>query len=439
MKKLKMKGASRFIVRFIDEFVAHYSDITNEGSKIWFKTNKDAPKSKIIQVDLELPDEKNWKTIIAEQKYPLAQAWVAHSTNLIVKFFIDATDVLRWYDLNGKLLLEEFPFPSLGSVSSLTCNKKDSDFFYYFSSFLYPGRIYHYDLKERSYKIYYERKIENDDFDPSLYQVTQIFYESKDKTNIPMFLVSQKGLKLNGENPVYLYGYGGFKYSITPSFSISQFFFVREFNGIVAIPNIRGGGEYKEEWHRAGMLNNKQNVFDDFIAAAEYLIEKKYTQPSKIVIHGVSNGGLLVAAVLNQRPDLFGCVICESGVLDMLRFHQFTIGFHWIAEYGSSDKEEDFKILIAYSPLHTIPEGKAFPAVLVLIGDHDDRVIPCHSLKFIAALQDIIGNKPYQRGGLFLRFDLKTGHGSGTPLAKIIAQYADMFTFIGNALSENKI
>lgn len=329
-----------------------------------------------------------------------------------------------------------FPF-DIGSIVGYSGRKRDAEIFYQLTSFLTPGVIHHCDLTEDNIQPKVFREIKVSGFDASSYQTVQVFYPSKDGTKISMFIVHKKDIVLDGSHPLFLYGYGGFNISITPAFSVSRIVFMQHLGGIIAVPNLRGGGEYGETWHQAGCFGNKQNVFDDFQHAAIYLAQQKYTSADKITICGGSNGGLLVGACINQRPELFGCAVSQVPVMDMLKFHKFTIGHAWTTDYGSPDKKEDFEWLIKYSPLHNIKipdNGAQYPALLLLTADHDDRVVPLHSLKYIAELHHRIGGYEKQTNPLLIRVDTKAGHGFGKPTAKIIEEYSDIYAFIARNL-----
>jgi len=326
----------------------------------------------------------------------------------------------------------------IGTIAGFSGKRKENQLFFKLTSFLRPGTIFSCDLSDSNFGKNLNVKITKDTpvkgIDVSNYTTQQIFYPSKDGTKIPMCIVSKKGRPLDGNNPTLLYGYGGFNISITPGFSVSRLIFIEHLGGVLAVANIRGGGEYGETWHKAGSLLNKQNCFDDFQCAAEYLVKNNYTRPEKLSIMGGSNGGLLVGACVNQRPDLFGCVISQVGVLDMLRFHKFTIGHAWTTDYGCADEPKFFEYLLKYSPLHNVKKNKKYPAVMLLTGDHDDRVVPLHSLKFISTLQHELGNNPDQSAPLVIRLETKAGHGAGKPTQKVIEESADTYAFIAFAL-----
>ena len=343
-----------------------------------------------------------------------------------------AHNKLAVYNLNGALA-RDIELPTIGSVSGISGRPEDSEMFYGFSSFLYPSTIFRYDFKTRKTRVFRKPDV---DFDPAGYETKQVFYPSKDGTKIPMFLTHKKGLKLDGTNPVWLYGYGGFNISETPFFSTSKLIWL-EAGGVFAVACLRGGDEYGEEWHQAGMLEKKQNVFDDFIAAGEWLIANKYTSSSKLVINGGSNGGLLVAACMLQRPELFGAVVCQVPVIDMLRYHKFTVGHYWTPEYGNAEENpEHFKFLYAYSPLHNIKKGTAYPPAIITSADTDDRVVPAHSKKFAAAIQAADAGK----NPILLRVETKAGHGAGKPTAKVIEEQSDIYAFVFKVLGmENNI
>jgi len=317
----------------------------------------------------------------------------------------------------------------LGSISGKSARRQDTEFYFRFNSFVYPGSTFAFDTISKTLRKLKDSTVAN--LNPDLFETKQIFFDSLDGTKVPMFIVHKKGVVLNGDNPTLLYGYGGFNISMSPSYSTSRVLWMMHFNGVFALANIRGGDEYGEEWHKAGILEKKQNVFDDFQAAARALLQHKYTNPKNLGIMGGSNGGLLVAACANQAPELFGAVICQVGVLDMLRFHKFTIGWAWCSDYGSSDNPEHFKFLIKYSPLHTITKGKQYPAMLLCTADHDDRVVPLHSFKYTAELQHQVGGQDHQGNPLLIRIDTKAGHGRGKSLEKQFLEAADNYSFLG--------
>uniref|UniRef100_A0A671PLJ8 Prolyl endopeptidase n=1 Tax=Sinocyclocheilus anshuiensis TaxID=1608454 RepID=A0A671PLJ8_9TELE len=427
-------------VKLIDNFDAEYEYVTNEETVFTFKTNLDAPQYRLINIDFAQPSIiSQWKELIPQHdKDVIVFATCTYSRFLFVCFLHDVKNVLKMFHLSSGEEIRTFPL-DVGSIVGFTGRKKDSEIFYSFTSFLSPAIIYHCDLTKEPLQPHIFREVTVKGFSPADYQTTQVFYPSKDGTQIPMFIVHKKGIKLDGSHPAFLYGYGGFNISITPSYSVSRLIFVRHLGGVLAVANIRGGGEYGETWHKAGMLANKQNCFTDFQCAAEYLIKEGYTSPKKITINGGSNGGLLVAACVNQRPDLFGCAVAQVGVMDMLKFHKFTIGHAWTTDFGCSEIKAQFDWLIKYSPLHNIrvPEadGVQYPAVLLLTGDHDDRVVPLHSLKYMATLQSVIGQWPGQSNPLFIYVDTKSGHGAGKPTSKVIQEVADTYAFITRCLN----
>ena len=329
------------------------------------------------------------------------------------------------HDLTGAFV-RNVDLPGIGTAAGFGGKRKDKETFYVFTSFISPNTIYRYDPVAAKSAIFRQPKVE---FDESRYETKQVFYHSKDGTRVPMFLTYKKGIKLDGQNPVLLYAYGGFDISLTPAFSVANAVWL-EMGGVYAQPNLRGGGEYGEEWHQAGMKLKKQNVFDDFIAAAQWLIDNKYTSTPKLAIRGGSNGGLLIGACLTQRPDLFGVALPEVGVMDMLRFHKFTIGWAWTSDYGSSDNPEEFQALYAYSPLHNLKPGTKYPPTLIATSDHDDRVVPGHSFKFAATMQaDQAGPAP-----VLIRIETKAGHGAGKSVTKLIDEYADTWAFLAHNL-----
>lgn len=413
------KGVNAPWVNIVDDFNNESNLIDNEGDDIYLMTNIDADKYRLVKVNVNNPDRKNWQTIIPQDDKVMTGIsniggkWIA-------TYLKDACSLVKVFDHAGKYLYD-VDLPTRGTVGGFGGKKNEKESFYLFTSFVMPPTIYKYDTEANKSELFRKTEIK---FDTENYEVKQEFYTSKDGTKIPMFIVYKKGIRLNGKNPTLLYGYGGFDISILPSFQISQMVFLEK-GGVYAVANLRGGGEYGQEWHKAGMLMKKQNVFDDFIAAAEYLIEKKYTNPKKLAIHGRSNGGLLVGAVMTQRPDLFRVALPAVGVLDMLRYHKFTIGYAWAVEYGSSDNEEDFKNLITYSPLHNVKEGVEYPCTMVLTADHDDRVVPAHSFKFAATLQE----KQKGLNPVLIRIDTKAGHGAGKSTTMAIEEWADIWAF----------
>jgi prolyl oligopeptidase len=393
--------------------------INNTDDDIYLMTNMNAPKNKIVKFNLKRSDI-SFEEVVPETKDVLSGAVMCRG-KFIMHYSVDVSDRLYIYGLDGKYR-SEIKLPSLGSSGISIDTKDDNEMFYTFTSFTYPYMIFKYDVDKETSELFKTTEVK---FNMDDYETHQVFYKSKDGTSIPLFIINKKNIELNGNNPAWLYAYGGFNVSITPSFSPSRMIFL-ENGGVVAIANLRGGGEYGEEWHQAGMLLKKQNVFDDFMAAAEYLINKKYTSSNKLAIEGGSNGGLLIGAVINQRPELFRIALPAVGVMDMLRFHKFTIGWSWVTDYGSSDDSTGFNNLIKYSPLHNIKSGLNYPAVMVFTSDHDDRVVPAHSFKYIAKLQETYtGNNP-----VIIRIETDAGHGFGRSIKKIINEQADKWSFV---------
>jgi prolyl oligopeptidase len=410
------------VVELIREFEAEYSFVGNDGSRFWLLTDCQAPRRRLVAIDLEQPDRV--QEVIPEAEETLQG--VSLINNQFVAFYLkDAHTQIKTFALDGTYL-GEIPLPGLGSASGFGGKRYDTETFYTFTSFTTPPTIYRYDFTSGTSTLFRQPQV---DFNPQAYEVQQVSYTSKDGTRIPMFLVHRRGLARTGDHPTLLYGYGGFGISLTPSFSVGLVAWL-EMGGVYAQPNLRGGGEYGEEWHQAGTKLNKQKVFDDFIAAAEWLIAHGYTNPAKLAISGGSNGGLLVGACLVQRPELFAAALPAVGVFDMLRFHKFTIGWAWISEYGSPENPEEFKALYAYSPLHNLKPGTAYPATLITTADHDDRVVPAHSFKFAAALQAAQGGSQ----PILIRIDTKAGHGAGKPTSKLIEEAADRWAFLVQVL-----
>jgi len=416
VKNLRKKDA---FVKLTTGFNYEYDVLDQVGDNLIVHTNFNAPKYKLVRIPVNKLDVGNWIDVIPEKKDVLKECALA-GDKIIASYMVDAKTKLEVYDNRGDYL-HEIELPTIGSVSGIKSSIKSKDVFYTFKSFTVPPTVFSYNVGEKSSEIYFEPKL---DFDASQYETKQMFYEAKDGIKIPMFIVHKKGLKLDGKNPTLLYAYGGFNVSYTPYFKEDRLIWL-ENNGVFALANIRGGGEYGENWHRAGVRLYKQNVFDDFIAASEYLINEEYTSPEKLTIRGGSNGGLLIGAVINQRPDLYKVAFPEVGVMDMLRFHKFTIGWAWVEEYGSSEDSIQFQNLYNYSPLHNIESGIDYPAVMVVTADHDDRVVPAHSFKYIATLQDKYkGSNP-----VLARIQTKAGHGSGKPTSVQIEEAADKWSF----------
>ncbi|GCE04989.1 prolyl oligopeptidase family serine peptidase [Dictyobacter aurantiacus] len=414
-------GSSAPFVRLLDEADASYDLIGNDGPIFYIQTNLNAPKGRIIAIDSANPDRENWRELIAEQDDVMAFAQIVNQ-QFVIAYMHDAHHEIKLYSKDGSLQ-QQLALPTLGSIIDLSGEPDGDELFITFTSFLFPSTVFRYDFVCNTL---YPLRQSQASFDPAGYETTQVFYPSKDGTRVPMFLTHKKGLVLDGNNPVLMYGYGGFDISLTPTFGVTPLVWI-ERGGIYAVANLRGGSEYGEQWHEAGMLEKKQNVFDDFISAAAWLVANNYTRPSRIAIMGGSNGGLLVAACLVQRPDLYGAVICRVPVIDMLRYHRFTVGRYWIGEYGDAENNpEQFAFLYAYSPLHNVRPGTAYPPTLIMTADTDDRVVPAHARKFAATLQAAqAGESP-----ILLRVEMKAGHGMGKPTAKIIEEEADILAFL---------
>lgn len=408
------------VVELLNDFDADYSFIDNAGTTFYLRTDLNAPRGRVIAIDLATPQRANWVEVIPQAAERLQGVGLIN--NQFVTFHLkDARTQVKIHDLHGKLV-REVELPGIGTAGGFGGKRTESETFYSFTGFTAPSTIYRYDMKTGVSTLFRAPQV---DFDPAKFETKQIFYASKDGTRVPMFITHKKGLKLDGSNPTLLYGYGGFDISLTPSFSVSTVVWM-ELGGVYAVPNLRGGGEYGKAWHEAGTKLKKQNVFDDFIAAAEWLIANKYTSRQKLAISGGSNGGLLVGACMAQRPELFRAALPAVGVMDMLRFHKFTRGWAWTSDYGSPDDATEFKALFAYSPYHNLRSGVSYPATMVTTADHDDRVVPAHSFKFAARLQEA------HRGAhpVLIRIETKAGHGAGKPTSKVIEEAADRYAFL---------
>lgn len=414
-----LEDPNGLLIPIVDDTESDVYLIENVGSKLFLVTNRNAPNQKIVTVDAADPGPKNWVDFIPETENVLSPS--TGGGYFFAEYMVDAISKVYQYDYNGKQV-REVQLPGLGSASGFGGKKEDKEFYFSFTNYNTPGSSYKYNVETGKYEQYWKPEI---DFNPADYESTQVFYASKDGTKIPMIITHKKGLELNGKNPTILYGYGGFNISLTPSFSIVNAVWMEQ-GGVYAVPNLRGGGEYGKQWHDAGIKTKKQNVFDDFIAAAEYLIDNNYTSKEYLAIRGGSNGGLLVGATMTQRPDLMQVALPAVGVLDMLRYHTFTSGAGWAYDYGTSeDNAEMFNYLKGYSPVHNVTAGTSYPATLITTGDHDDRVVPAHSFKFAAELQEKqTGDHP-----TLIRIETNAGHGAGTPVSKTIEQYADIFGF----------
>ncbi|MBC7774086.1 MAG: S9 family peptidase [Phycisphaerae bacterium] len=418
VKDLSKADAS--FVTIVNAYDKDYGVVDNIDEKLLILTNQNAPNQRLILVNPEKPEEANWETLIPEDPADVLQSAVICGGKIVCSYLHNASSSLRVFDLTGKAI-QEVKLPEIGTVGSMTGKPGDPMAFFSFTSFLRPNTIYSLDMNSLETKVFKAPKI---DFNPDLFTTEQVWYSSKDGTKVPMFITRKKNIAYDGQNPTLLYGYGGFNISMTPSFGPSKVALL-ENNGIFAVANIRGGGEFGEKWHKTGTKCQKQNVFDDFIGAAEYLIEKKYTSPPRLAIQGGSNGGLLVGACMTQRPDLFGVCFPAVGVLDMMRYHQFTIGYAWATDYGRSDNAEDYPCLIKYSPLHNVKKT-AYPATMITTADHDDRVVPAHSFKFASALQENQqGTNP-----TLIRIETSAGHGAGKPTSKLIEEAADVLSFM---------
>ena len=423
VKDLKTPDAKPFML--IDNFDYMYTFLGNDDDTLIFQTDLDAPLGRVIAIDLKKPEMDNWKEVVAETKNALTAASIV-GEKIVGRYLKDARTQVQWYDMAGQFI-REVDFPGIGTASGFGGKRDHKETFYSFSSFATPPSTYRYDIETGESTLLRRADVK---FKPDDYETKQIFYTSKDGTRVPMFICHRKGVELNGNNPTLLYGYGGFNISLPPGFSVSRLAWM-EMGGVFALANLRGGGEYGKTWHKAGTKLTKQNVFDDFIAAAEWLIENKYTTPKKLAIQGGSNGGLLVGACMTQRPDLYGACLPAVGVMDMLRFHQFTAGRFWVDDYGCADNPEEFKALVAYSPYHNLKGGTQYPATLITTADTDDRVVPGHSFKFAAQLQACqSGTAP-----TLIRIETRAGHGAGKPTSKVIEEVADQWAFLSKSLS----
>ncbi|HEX4971417.1 MAG TPA: prolyl oligopeptidase family serine peptidase [Steroidobacteraceae bacterium] len=413
------------MVELLMGFDSRYDFIGNEGTRFWFLTELDAPRGRVVEIDLGKPDRAQWKTVIPEASEALQEAHVV-GDRFVAVYLKDAASQVKSFALDGSSP-RELKVPALSTLAGFHGLRSDPETFYSHVDFVHPGTVYSYNVSTGESKLFKQPKLL---INPDDYETKEVFVTSKDGTKVPMFITGKRGLQLDGNNPALMYAYGGFKISITPRFS-PEFVAFMEKGGIYAQPSLRGGFEYGQAWHEAGMLRNKQNVFDDFAASAQWLIDNKYTSTPKLAVRGASNSGLLMGAMLTQHPQMWGAVLCQVGVLDMLRFQKFTIGWAWASEYGSSDKPEDFKWLHAYSPLHNVKPGTKFPPTLITTGDHDDRVFPAHSFKFAAAMQ----NAQAINAPVLIRIETRTGHGQGRPTTKQIELAADQLAFFVKQLN----
>ncbi len=412
-------------VRLLDQHDAMYRLVGNDGPLFYFHTDLNAPKGRVIAIDITNPERANWRELIPEQDAVLDDV-ALFGNHFVVAYTQHAAAQLKLYTLKGEFV-RKIELPGIGSLEGLSGRREYSDFYFAYTSYLYPSTTFRYDLADGSLMKFFQPKTT---FDPDQFETKQVFYASKDGTRVPMFLTYKKGVELDGKNPTLLYGYGGYNISMTPAFSPNNIVWLEK-GGIHAVACLRGGSEYGEEWHRAGMLENKQNVFDDFIAAAEWLIAEGYTCTPKLAIMGRSNGGLLVGACITQRPELYGAAICWVGVLDMLRYHLFSAGRYWTGEYGNAIENADhFRFMHRFSPIHNVKFATVYPPTLIRTAETDDRVVPMHSLKFYGALQSAAGNPE----DIYLLVERKAGHGAGKPIAKQIDEHADIWTFICDKL-----
>ena len=422
-KDLRAKDSQ--IVKLLDDFDASYNLIDNDGPVFWFQTDLGASRGKVVAIDTRHPERSNWKVVVPESQSTLEGVNLLNKNMFVASYLTDAHTQVKIFKTDGAFV-RDVSLPGTGSAGGFGGERTDKETFYSYTSFTTPPTIFRYDLETGKSTVFRQAKV---DFDSNAYETKQVFYPSKDGTKIPMFITYKKGIKLDGNNPTYLYAYGGFNISTTPAFSVGNLVWM-EMGGVYASACLRGGGEYGEEWHQAGTKLRKQNVFDDFIAAAQWLIANKYTSTPKLAVGGASNGGLLIGAVVTQRPELFGAALPAVGVMDMLRFQKFTVGFAWISDYGSSDNAEQFKAIYAYSPLQNLKPGTRYPPTMITTADHDDRVWPGHSFKFAATMQaDQAGAAP-----ILIRIETKAGHGGGKPTSKTIEELADRWAFLVKSL-----
>ena len=425
VQDLHVPAAARKTTELLPDFTAKFDFLGNEGDTLWFLTDDSAPRRRVIAIDVRKPEKAAWRELIAEGPDTIESVSVV-GERLVVTWLDNAHTKVTIHRLDGSLE-RELPLPGIGSAGGFSGKRRDRETYFWYTGFAVPTEIWKLEVQSGKTSLWRRPQVA---FDPTNYETTQVWYQSADGTRIPMFLCGRKGLAHDGQTPTYLYGYGGFEIPLTPSFSVANLVWM-ELGGLLAVPNLRGGGEFGAEWHEGGIKLHKQNVFDDFIAAAEFLTNNGYTKKSKLAIGGRSNGGLLVGAVITQRPDLFGAALPGVGVLDMLRFNQFTIGWAWESDYGSPKNPAEFAALRAYSPYHNTKPGTAYPATLIYTADHDDRVVPLHSYKFAAALQHAQGGS----APILIRIDTKAGHGAGKPTTKQIEEWADLWGFLVEQLS----